>query len=86
MQPLNLPDHIYKADALTVGELRRKISNMRSDARVYIVVDKFSDYAYDDDNGQWRYAIPVVYVSRERHYGDEYEPDELNLILEIENP
>ena len=50
---------------------------------VYIVIDKLSDDAWDEDKGQWRYALPLVYASRERLYSE--EGDELNLLLEYES-
>ncbi len=78
-----IPDYIRSAKPMTAGELRKKIHNIPSDTPVYIVIDKISDNAWDEDKAQWRYAIPLVYVTRERIYGE--EGDEFNLLLEYEN-
>lgn len=85
MNAFEIPDHVYKAEAMTVGELRKKIKNMRSDAKVYIIADKFSDYAWDEDSDQWRYALPLAYISKEKILGDSFEDDEYNLLLEVES-
>ena len=71
------------ATPMTVGELRKKIKNLPDDMNVYIVIDKLSEDAWDDDNGQWRYALPLVYATRERIYSE--EGNELNLLLEYES-
>lgn len=78
-----MPDHIRHAEPMTVGELKKKISNLPNGTRIYIVVDKLSDDAWDEDKEQWRYAIPLAYATRERIYSD--AGDELNLLLEYEN-
>lgn len=78
-----IPNHILRAEPMTAGELRKKIKNLPSDTPVYIVVDKISDDAWDEDKEQWRYVLPLVYASRERIYSE--EGDELNLLLEYEN-
>ena len=77
------PNYILHATPMTVGELRKKIKNLPADVPVYIVIDKLSDDAWDEDKGQWRYALPLVYASRERLYSE--EGDELNLLLEYES-
>lgn len=71
------------ATPMTVGELRKKIKNLPADVNVYIVIDKLSEDAWDDDKGQWRYALPLVYATRERLYRE--EGNELNLLLEYES-
>lgn len=78
-----IPDHILRAKPMTAGELKKKIHNLPNDTAVYIVVDKISDDAWDDDKQQWRYAIPLVYATRERIYGE--DGNELNLLLEYES-
>lgn len=83
MNPNELPDYIRNATPMTVGELKKKICNLPLDMPVYIVIDKVSDYAWDEDKGQWRYAIPLVYATREHLYTD--EGDEHNLLLEYES-
>lgn len=79
INPAAIPDYILHATPMTVGELRKKIKNLPADTPVYIVIDKLSEDAWDEDKGQWRY----VYASRERLYSD--EGDELNLLLEYES-
>lgn len=87
MDRLEIPRHVMEAEPITVDELRKKIRNMKGSAKVYLLVDKFSDYAWDDDKERYRYAVPLVYVSKERNYATEpWEEDEQNLILECENP
>ena len=83
----DLPDYIVRATPMTVGELKKKIHNLPSNTPVYIVIDKVSPDAWDDEKGQWRYAIPLVYASRERVYGDPENDgrNELNLLLEYES-
>ena len=78
-----IPDYILRAKPMTAGELRKKIKNLPADTPIYIVVDKISDDAWDDEKEQWRYAIPLVYATRERVYSE--QGDELNLLLEYEN-
>lgn len=78
-----IPDYICKATPMTVGELRKKIKNLPADTPVYIVIDKLSGDAWDDDKQQWRYTLPLVYATRERIYSE--EGDELNLLLEYES-
>lgn len=78
-----IPNYILHAKPMTAGELRKKIHNLPNDTPVYIVVDKISDDAWDDEKEQWRYAIPLVYVTRERIYGE--DGNELNLLLEYES-
>lgn len=78
-----IPDYILHAKPMTAGELKKKIHNLPNDTPVYIVADKISDDAWDEGKEQWRYALPLVYASRERIYSD--EGDELNLLLEYEN-
>lgn len=83
INPAAIPDYILHATPMTVGELRKKIKNLPADVPVYIVIDKLSDDAWDEDKCQWRYALPLVYASRERLYSE--EGDELNLLLEYES-
>ena len=78
-----IPDYILKAEPMTAGELRKKIHNIPSDAKVYIVIDKLSADAWDDEKEQWRYVLPLVYAERERIYSE--DGDEFNLLLEYEN-
>ena len=80
-----IPNYILRAKPMTIGELRKKIKNLPSETPVYIVVDKISDDAWDEDRERWRYAIPLVYAERERIYADENGEDELNLLLEYES-
>lgn len=78
-----IPDYIRRAKPMTAGELKKKIHNLPNDTPIYIVVDKISPDAWDEDKDQWRYAIPLVYATRERIYGE--DGDELNLLLEYES-
>lgn len=78
-----IPNYILHATPMTVGELRKKISNIPNDTPVYIVANKISDDAWDEDKDQWRYAIPLVYATRERIYDE--DGCEFNLLLEYEN-
>ena len=74
-------------EPMTVGELRKKIKNLPADTPVYLVTDKTSPYAWDDERERWRYAHPLAYASRERNYAeDNRDDDELVLLLEVENP
>lgn len=68
---------------MTVGELRKKIKNLPAKTPIYLLIDKYSDDPWDDEKKQWRYVLPMAYVSEEHIYtelGDEY-----NLIFEPEN-
>ena len=67
---------------MTAGELK-KIRNIPNDVPVYMVVDKVSDNAWDEDKNQWRYVLPLVYVTKETIYGE--DEDEHNLLLEYES-
>ena len=78
-----IPDYILHATPMTAGELKKKIRNIPNDTPVYIVVDKVSPDAWDEDKGQWRYAIPLAYATRERLYSE--DGDEFNLLLEYES-
>ena len=51
-------------EPMTVGELRKKIKNLPADTPVYLVTDKTSPYAWDDERERWRYAHPLAYASR----------------------
>ena len=74
-------------EPMTVGELRKKIKNLPADTPVYLVTDKTSPYAWDEEHDRWRYAHPLAYASRERNYStDMFGDDELVLLLEVENP
>lgn len=79
-----IPDYILRAKPMTAGELKKAIHNLPKDTPVYIVVDKISPDAWDDEKQQWRYAIPLAYATRERIYTE--EGVELNLLLDYENP
>lgn len=72
------------AEPMTAGELRAKIRNIPSDTPVYLVTDKTSPDAWDEDNERWRYAHPLSEVRRERNY-DEYGDMELAILLEVED-
>ncbi len=78
-----IPDYILHATPMTAGELKKKIHNLPNDTPIYIVVDKISPDAWDEEKGQWRYALPLVYATRERIYSE--EGNEFNLLLESEN-
>lgn len=78
-----IPDYILHATPMTAGELKKKIHNLPNDTPIYIVVDKISPEAWDEEKGQWRYALPLVYATRERIYSE--EGNEFNLLLESEN-
>lgn len=80
-----IPRHILRAEPMMAGELKRKLRNVPNDTPVYMVVDKISEDAWDEDKEQWRYVLPLVHVTRERIYGDENGGDESNLLLEYEN-
>lgn len=74
-------------EAMTAGELRKKIKNLPADTPVFLVTDKTSDDAWDDDRGRWRHAHPLTYATRERNYAEDmFGEDELILLLEVENP
>lgn len=74
-------------EPMTVGELRKYIKNLPANTPVYLVTDKTSEYAWDEEKGRWRYAHPLTYASREWDRTDEmYGEDEMVLILEVENP
>lgn len=81
-----MQDYIANATPMTAGELRKKIKNLPADTPIFMVTDKESDYAWDDDRQRWRYAIPLVYASRE-YWLDEsgYGEESMALILECEN-
>lgn len=72
---------------MTAGELRKKIKNLPADTPIFLVTDKSSDDAWDEDRGRWRHAHPLVYATRERNYAEDmFGEDELVLLLEVENP
>ncbi len=72
---------------MTAGELRKKIKNLPADTPIFLVTDKTSPDAWDEDNGRWRYTHPLVYASREWNRSEEmFGEDELVLLLEVENP
>lgn len=79
-----IPEYIAHATPMTVGELKKKIRNLPPDMPVYIVIDKISDDAWDEDKDQWRYAIPLVYATRERIYCEDGGVEN-NLLLEYES-
>lgn len=72
---------------MTAGELRKKIKNLPADTLIFLVTDKTSEDAWDEDLERWRYAHPLAYAERERNYAEGmFGEDELVLILEVENP
>lgn len=74
-------------DIMTAGELRKYIKNLPADTPVFLVTDKTSPDAWDDEKGRWRHAHPLVYASREWNRSEEmFGEDELVLLLEVENP
>lgn len=76
-----------ETEAMTAGELRKKIKNLPADTPIFLVTDKTSEYAWDEERDRWRYAYPLAYATRERNYAENmFEEDELALILEVENP
>lgn len=76
-----------ETQAMTAGELRKKIKNLPADTPIFLVTDKSSDDAWDEDRGRWRHAHPLVYATRERNYAEDmFGEDELVLLLEVENP
>ena len=77
----------YTDEPMTAGELRKKIKNLPADTPVYLVTDKESPDAWDEERGRWRYARPLAYASREWNRVEEmFGEDELVLLLEVENP
>lgn len=54
INPVLIPDYIRHAIPMTVGELRKKIHNIPGDTPVYIVIDKISEDAWDEEKDQWR--------------------------------
>lgn len=48
---------------MTAGELRKKIKNLPADTPIYLVTDKESDGAWDEDRCRWRYAHPLAYAA-----------------------
>lgn len=86
INPEEIPNYVLHAKPMTVGELKKKISNLPVNMPVFIVIDKISEEAWDEERECWRYALPLVYASRERVYGDEFgDRDEFNLLLEYES-
>lgn len=78
---------MMEAEPMTVGDLIKKLERMPKKAKVYMVFDKFTEHAWDEEGERWRYAIPLAYVSKEINYIEEAGWDkETNVILEVENP
>lgn len=79
---------MMEAEPLTVGELIKKLEKMPKKAKVYMVFDKESDGAWDEDREGWRYAVPLVYVNKEVNYVEDmsFVGKETNVLLEVENP
>lgn len=76
----------YESNAMTVGELKKYIRNMPNDTPVFMVTDKTSPNAWDDDRNRWRFAHPLAQCSREHNYvEDMFGEEELVLILEVED-
>lgn len=74
-------------EAMTAGELRKKIKNLPADTLIFLVTDKTSKDAWDEERGRWRYAHPLVYATREWNYAEDmFSEDEHVLLLEVENP
>ncbi len=77
----------YTDEPMTAGELRKKIKNLPADTPVFLVTDKESPDAWDEERGRWRYVRPLAYASREWDRAEEmFGEDELVLLLEVENP
>ncbi len=80
-------DYQLKATPMTAGELRKKIKNLPADTPIFLVTDKTSEGAWDEDRDRWRYAVPLVYAQREWNRAEDiFGEDELCLLLEVENP
>ncbi len=80
-------DYQLKAEPMTAGELRKKIKNLPADTPIFLVTDKTSKDAWDEERDRWRYAVPLVYAERERNRAEgRFDEDELCLLLEVENP
>ena len=80
-------DYQLKAEPMTAGELRKKIKNLPADTPIFLVTDKTSPDAWDNDRERWRYAVPLVYAQRERNRAEDMlGEDALCLLLEVENP
>lgn len=75
----------YETNAMTVGELKKYIRNIPNDTPVFMVTDKSSPEAWDEDRDRWRFAHPLAHCTRERNYSEDmFGDDELALILEVE--
>lgn len=75
---------------MTVGDLKKYIKNLPNDTKVYMLTDK-SPTNWDDERGRWAVVHPLGLCSREAlteggGFDDEDEDEELNLLLEIEEP
>lgn len=72
---------------MTAGELRKKIKNLPAETPIFMVTDKTSDDAWDEEHDRWRYAHLLVYASREWNRAEDmFDEDEMVLLLEVENP
>lgn len=77
------------AEPMTVSDLIKKLEKMPKRAKVYMVFDKFSNDAWDEDMERWRHAVPLVYASKEVNLIDDmFDPNarETIVLLEVENP
>lgn len=77
-----------KATPFTVGELKKKINRLPADTPVYMVFDKTSEFAWDEEHDRWRNAVPVAYATKEDTLIETFDgfDKETVLLLEIENP
>lgn len=74
-------------EPMTVGELKKYIRNLPADTPVYLVTDKSSPEAWDEENEQWRYAVPLAFATRERNNPQDafdFEGTEMVLLLEAD--
>ena len=76
----------YGTEAMTVGELKKYIRNLPNDTPVFMVTDKSSPEAWDEDRNRWRFTHPLAVCSREHNFAEDmFGEDELALILEVED-
>lgn len=75
-----------EAEPMTVRELIDKLEKMPKKAKVYMVFDKVSEGAWDEEQNRWRWAVPLANVSKEVNYGDGDDwGKETNVLLEVED-
>lgn len=78
---MTLPYDCDRKYTLTAGELRKKLSGVSNDTKVFVVTDK-SDDNYDE-NYRLISVHPVETVEREWAYDEAGDGDELNLLLHL---